>query len=115
MKGGEIFVPKLPSTKILDLAEAIAPGCRTEIVGIRPGEKIHETLISVDDARQTVDAGDRYVIQPAFHWWDATAFSDVNGYSACPDGFAYTSDTNERWLSIGELRDMISGYEEASV
>ena len=109
MKGGEIFVPKLPSMKVTDLADAIAPGCATRVVGIRPGEKIHETLISVDDARQTVDADDRYIIQPAFPWWDEAAFASSNGYARCPDGFAYTSDTNERWLSIEELRDMIAG------
>jgi UDP-N-acetylglucosamine 4,6-dehydratase len=110
MTGGEIFVPKLPSMRITDLAAAIAPECETEVVGIRPGEKIHETLISVDDARQTVDAGDRYVIQPAFHWWDANGFSRINGYASCPDGFAYTSDSNSRWLTANELRDMIEGF-----
>jgi UDP-N-acetylglucosamine 4,6-dehydratase len=109
MAGGEIFVPKLPSMRIMDLAAALAPDCRTEVIGIRPGEKIHETLISVDDARQTVDAGDRYVVQPAFHWWDAQAFSHTNGYAACPDGFAYTSDANDRWLTPAELRDMVAG------
>ena len=108
MTGGEIFVPKLPSMRIMDLAAAIAPECRTEIVGIRPGEKVHETLISVDDARQTVDAADRFIIQPAFPWWDAEARYRSNGYSPCADGFAYTSDSNDRWLSPEELRDMIA-------
>ncbi len=108
MNGGEIFVPKLPSMRITDLADAIAPGCQTEVVGIRPGEKIHETLISVDDARQTVDAEDRYIIQPAFPWWDQAAYVDAHGFAPCPDGFAYTSDANEWWLTPVELREMIA-------
>jgi UDP-N-acetylglucosamine 4,6-dehydratase len=115
MTGGEIFVPKLPSMRVTDLAEAIAPGCRTEIVGIRPGEKIHETLISVDDARQSVDAGDRYIVQPAFHWWNAQAYESTNGYTSCQDGFAYTSDANDQWLTPAELRDMISGIKGHAV
>ncbi|MFN2453662.1 MAG: UDP-N-acetylglucosamine 4,6-dehydratase (inverting) [Pyrinomonadaceae bacterium] len=107
MKGGEIHVPKLRSMNVMDLAKALAPECRTEIVGIRPGEKIHETLISVDDARQTLDAPDRYIVQPAFPWWDSMAYASSNGYQSCPDGFAYTSDKNDRWFSITELQDMV--------
>lgn len=101
MQGGELFVPKIPSMKVTDLAHAIAPDAEIKIIGIRPGEKIHEEMISVEDARRTVDIGDAYVMQPEFHWWDeslAIKGTPVN------DGFRYTSDCNEDWLSVDELR-----------
>jgi UDP-N-acetylglucosamine 4,6-dehydratase len=104
MYGGEIFVPKIPSMNIMDLAAAIAPECKTEIVGIRPGEKLHEVMISEDDARNTVELEDCYVIQPAFHWWDQN--NHPKG-KPVPDGFRYSSDTNPSWLSIEELKKMI--------
>ena len=75
MHGGELFVPKIPSMRVVDLARAIAPEARLEIVGIRPGEKVHEQMISVDDARRTVDAGAFYVIQPDVDWWDRNAWA----------------------------------------
>jgi UDP-N-acetylglucosamine 4,6-dehydratase/5-epimerase len=106
MRGGEIFVPKIPSMKVLDLAGAIAPECRTEVVGIRPGEKLHEVMVPEDDARQTVEFDDHFVIQPAFPWWDAGAFAGMGGKS-CPEGFRYSSDTNSRWLTEQELREML--------
>jgi UDP-N-acetylglucosamine 4,6-dehydratase/5-epimerase len=104
MRGGELFVPKIPSMRIVDLAKAIAPDARLESVGIRPGEKLHEEMISAADARNTVDMGDYYVIQPQFGWWSG---EHLDGTSV-PDGFVYASDTNERWLSIGELHAMIA-------
>lgn len=101
-RGGEIFIPKIPSMKLVDLAEAIAPGAPTEILGIRPGEKLHEVMITTDDARNTVDIGEYYVILPeTFH-------CEVEGASPVPEGFQYSSDTNERWMSIAELRDVIT-------
>jgi UDP-N-acetylglucosamine 4,6-dehydratase/5-epimerase len=103
MEGGELFVPKIPSMRVVDLAKAIAPDARLEIVGIRPGEKLHEEMIGVDDARRTHDIGDRYVIQPEFAWWR-------NGHlrgSAVPEGFAYTSDRNDTWLDVDALRAML--------
>jgi UDP-N-acetylglucosamine 4,6-dehydratase len=103
MRGGEIFVPKIPSMKILDLAEAIAPDCETVNVGIRPGEKLHETLIGEDDARRTLEFGDHYVLVPEFSWWDGDA---AKAGRPLPDGFSYRSDNNERWLSVDELRQM---------
>ncbi len=106
MKGGEIYVPKIPSMKILDLVQAIAPGCKTEIVGIRPGEKLHETMVPEDDARSTLEYDDHFVIQPAFHWWDRHAYKNANGGSPCRDGFRYSSDTNDRWLTIPDLRQL---------
>jgi UDP-N-acetylglucosamine 4,6-dehydratase len=104
MQGGELFVPKIPSMRVTDLAKAIAPDARIEIVGIRPGEKLHEEMISVDDARRTIDVGDRYVIQPQFGWWG-------NGHldgASLPEGFAYTSDRNDTWLDVDDLHAMLS-------
>lgn len=113
MQGGEIFVPKIPSMNIMDLAEAVAPGCRTEIVGIRPGEKLHEVLVSEDDARHTVEHDDYFTVLPSFHEWDAQAYKERNGGAPCPEGFRYSSDNNDRWLSVEELRSMIADLELA--
>jgi len=104
MHGGELFVPKIPSMKITDLAEAIAPHGKTKVVGIRPGEKLHEVMISADDARLTKELSDCYVLQPAFHWWSKTNHAEGKDVA---DGFSYSSDTNEQWLSIPELQAMI--------
>jgi UDP-N-acetylglucosamine 4,6-dehydratase len=106
MHGGELFVPKIPSMRIVDLARAIAPEARLETVGVRPGEKLHEQMISVDDARRTVDAGTFYVIKPDAEWWDDSAWADA---SPAPEGFSYTSDTNREWLTVEQLRAMIDG------
>ncbi|MCI0582963.1 MAG: UDP-N-acetylglucosamine 4,6-dehydratase (inverting) [Chloroflexi bacterium] len=103
MRGGELFVPKIPSMRVTDLAAALAPDARLETVGIRPGEKLHEEMISVDDARRTVDAGGFYVIQPDADWWHGGP--DVE-HSPVPEGFRYTSDANDRWLTVDELRAM---------
>lgn len=103
MHGGEIFVPKIPSMKVIDLAKAIAPECKFEIIGIRPGEKLHEAMIMEDDARHTVEYDGYYVIQPEFPWWSKT-FAD--GGEKLPDGFSYTSDSNSEWLSINELKKL---------
>src|SRR5690606_2337674 len=104
MKGGELFVPKIPSMRVTDLARAIAPDARLEVVGIRPGEKLHEEMISVDDARRTIDVGDRYVIQPEFPWWETTNLSGT----PVAEGFAYTSDQNDQWLDVAALREMLN-------
>lgn len=106
MRGGEIFVPKLPSMRIVDLVEAIAPDSRIEEVGIRPGEKLHEMMITAEDARKTVEYDEHYVVQPAFPWWsDELAYE--NGGRPVADGFIYASDTNDRWLTIDQLRALI--------
>lgn len=104
MRGGEIFVPKIPSMRVVDLAEAIAPECEIEIVGIRPGEKLHEAMISEDDARRTLEFDTYYVIQPEFPWWSEEAMKDG---TPLPDGFKYTSDTNSQWLTVEELRALV--------
>jgi UDP-N-acetylglucosamine 4,6-dehydratase/5-epimerase len=103
MRGGELFVPKIPSIRIVDLAISIAPAAKTEIVGIRPGEKLHEEMISIDDARRTIDIGDRYVVQPEFGWWGN---AHLAGYTL-PEGFAYTSDRNDTWLDVEGLRALL--------
>lgn len=102
MQGGEIFVPKIPSMNIIDLAKAIAPECEIKIVGIRPGEKLHEAMIMADDARHTREYDNYYVIQPEFSWWSTSSVND--GYKL-EEGFSYTSDKNSEWLSVDKLRD----------
>jgi UDP-N-acetylglucosamine 4,6-dehydratase len=103
MQGGEIFVPKIPSMKIVDLAEAIAPDCDIEIIGIRPGEKLHEILITEEDGRYTVDYDGLYVIMPQFSWWRRQNYQDAK---ALPDGFLYSSNNNDRWLTLSQLKNM---------
>lgn len=104
MQGGEIFVPKIPSMKIVDLAKAIDPECKLNIVGIRPGEKLHEVMITEDDARFTYEYENYFVIEPAFHWWRE---NNTNGRNKVPDGFRYSSDLNTDWLSVEDLRTLI--------
>lgn len=104
MHGGEIFIPKIPSMKVTDLAKAIAPECEIDIVGIRPGEKLHEAMITEDDARQTLEYDTYFVIQPEFPWW--TDENRVAGKKLV-DGFKYTSDLNDEWLSIDELKSLV--------
>lgn len=105
-RGGEIFVPKIPSMKIVDLARAIAPGLPHREVGIRPGEKLHEVMVTDDDSRNTIETEDRYIIEPAFHWWSRTSFAQDGG-KAVPDGFRYSSDTNSQWLDVDGLNRML--------
>lgn len=109
MHGGEIFVPKIPSMKVVDLAKAIGPECKIEIIGIRPGEKLHEAMIMEDDARHTVEFDDYYVIQPEFSWWSKKY---AEGGKELPDGFAYTSDVNKKWLSTIDLKKQVDDIEK---
>ena len=104
MHGGEVFVPKIPSMRVVDLAEAVAPECEIEYVGIRPGEKVHEALISTDEARTAIEMNGMYVIQPPHPWFRGRDWDWDEG--ALPDGFQYTSDSNDEWLSVEELRRM---------
>ena len=101
MHGGEVFVPKIPSMRITDLAKAVAPNCKIEIVGIRPGEKLHELMITEDDARHTLDMGDYYIIEPEFNWWHGKH----EGVSV-PEGFMYSSDKNTEWLTVEKMRSI---------
>jgi UDP-N-acetylglucosamine 4,6-dehydratase len=104
MHGGEVFVPKIPSMRITDLAEAVAPGCRIELNGIRPGEKVHEVLVAEDEARNTLEFDDMYVITPIFQWWGGERWQDGK---PLPEGFRFASETNAKWVSSSELRSMI--------
>ena len=104
MSGGEVFIPKIPSMNIMDLAKAIGPECETQVVGIRPGEKIHEVMISEDDAKQTKELDDCYIIQPAFNWWNNE--NHAEGRSV-PEDFCYSSNTNKQWLTVTQLQTML--------
>jgi len=115
MRGGEIFVPKIPSMRLVELAKAIAPECPIEIVGIRPGEKLHEVMVPVDDARNSLEFDDYYAILPAFHDWETDTYHRDNGGKRCPDGFSYGSDTNAWWLTIDEMRELADIKEEENV
>ena len=109
MRGGEIFVPKIPSMKILDLARAIAPECRTQVIGIRPGEKLHEVLVTEDDSRHTLEFDDHFaILASAFPEWSTQHSSQENGGRSLPDRFRYSSDTNTNWLSVDQLRMMLA-------
>jgi UDP-N-acetylglucosamine 4,6-dehydratase len=105
VSGGEIFVPKIPSMHITDVAEAIAPGVPHEIVGIRPGEKLHEVLLTNNEARHTVEVERVYVVLPEHPWWTDNPMW-LEG-KPLDDDFVYGSDTNTRWLDAGELRAML--------
>lgn len=104
MQGGEIFVPKIPSMKIMDLAKAVAPECEIEVIGIRPGEKLHEALITEEEGRNTVAYNGMYVIMPNRSWWER---QNYKAGQKLPDGFVYTSNNNNEWLSVEDLQNII--------
>jgi UDP-N-acetylglucosamine 4,6-dehydratase (inverting) len=104
MSGGEVFVPKIPSMKLIELTDVIAPGVKKEFIGIRPGEKIHEALIIEEEARHTKEFTDYYVIEPEHPFWSRDNYEDGK---ELPDGFQYTSDTNKHWLTPEELREFV--------
>ena len=105
MKGGEIFVPRIPSMKITDLAKAMAPELKHKTVGIRPGEKLHEIMVPLDDGRSTLRLEDRYVIEPAFAFWNRESYKRSS--EPVPEGFHYSSDTNDEWLDEQGLMQMM--------
>ena len=109
MHGGEIFIPKIPSMKVIDLANVIAPGCEIKFTGIRPGEKLHEGLISKYEASHTVDYEDMFVIKPAHSWWKVGNWTKGR---ALPEDFSYTSDENTWWLTPDELREYVDSGSE---
>ena len=110
MWGGEIFVPKIPSFKITDLAAAVAPTCKRNIVGIRPGEKLHEEMITSTDALSTVEMKKYFVILPSINLWDVNSFTATFDGKFCVDGFCYNSGTNSEWLSIPQIRELIKAH-----
>ena len=111
MKGGEVFVPKIPSMSMMHLAEAIAPDCEIEFVGIRPGEKLHEALVSEHEARHTVEIDDMYEIEPLHPWWSGTNLSDGK---PLPEGFRYTSDSNTELLTTEDLIKLVDELQASS-
>jgi UDP-N-acetylglucosamine 4,6-dehydratase len=110
MRGGEVFIPKIPSMKITDLATAIAPECEQENIGIRPGEKLHEIMVPSDEARNTREYSSFYIIQPAHHNWNEEDANKYGGEVGSPvaEDFAYTSNTNTEWFSADQLREVIN-------
>ena len=111
MWGGETFVPRIPSYRILDVARAVAPDCRVQIVGMRPGEKLHEEMITGTDALSTVEFDDYFVILPSSRLWDREEFrcdSHTKAGRWCDFGFCYDSGTNEHFLTVEELRDLVA-------
>ena len=107
MHGGELYVPRIPSMRVIDLADAVAPGAATHEIGIRPGEKLHEEMIAPDDSRRTVRQGDRYIVMPYVAGW---GYEPPGDGDPVPEGFAYRSDSNDLWLSTEQLRDMIAEF-----
>ena len=105
---GEIFIPKIPSMKIIDLMHAIAPQCDTHVIGIRPGEKLHEVMITEDDARYTLELDDHYVITPVLNFWNSKLA--VKGEKVS-ENFTYKSDTNTEWISVQIFKDIINNIE----
>ena len=105
MQGGELYVPRIPSMRVTDLAEAVAPGLPMHDVGIRPGEKLHEEMISSEDSRRTLRRDDRYVVLPTMAVWGG--YSQPTG-DPVEEGFAYRSDSNDLWLGVDELRQLIA-------
>jgi UDP-N-acetylglucosamine 4,6-dehydratase len=112
MQGGEVFVPKIPSTRIVDLANVIAPGAELEVIGIRPGEKLHEVLINEDEARSTLERPEMFVVTPTATLWQR----DLK-YEGSPlaEGYRYASDTNPEWLSMDQIRRFVAPFEEGSL
>lgn len=106
MRGGEIFIPKIPSMRITDLAKAISPGAKLREIGIRPGEKLHEMMVTKDDSRNTLEFNDRFIIEPAFNFWNRETYLK-DGARPVKEGFEYTSDTNSDWIDGNGLRAML--------
>jgi UDP-N-acetylglucosamine 4,6-dehydratase/5-epimerase len=105
MRGGELYVPRIPSMRIMDLAEAIAPSASTHETGIRPGEKQHEEMIAGEEGHRVLRVGDRYVLQPTIATW---GYEPPEHGVPVPDGFAYRSDTNDLWLTVNDLRGILA-------
>jgi UDP-N-acetylglucosamine 4,6-dehydratase len=109
MQGGEVFIPKIPSMRVVDLARAIAPDCTIEHIGIRAGEKLHEVLVSEDEARHTIELDDMFVVQPPEGLWFGHGWQERG--KPLPEGFRFASDTNKQWLSLEEIRAIIAPFE----
>jgi UDP-N-acetylglucosamine 4,6-dehydratase (inverting) len=114
MWGGEIYVPKIPSYRILDVAKAIAPNARLDVVGVRPGEKLHEEMITASDSLQTLEFQRHYVILPSMPLWDVEQYLHQNGGKRCEAGFSYDSGKNTEWLTIEQLRELVRKHVDPS-
>ena len=108
MEGGEIFVPRIPSMRVTDLATAVAPECEIDVIGIRPGEKLHEVMIPEDESRNTVRLESFYAILPVHFGLDINGYMERHQAVACPDGFCYSSDLNDDWITVEKLREMLA-------
>jgi len=104
MHGGEVFVPKIPSMRITDLARLIGPDCKIRETGIRPGEKMHEALITEDESRHTLEFDDHFIVEPEYHWWN---FENWKNGKRLAEDFRYTSENNTVWLKDAELLSMV--------
>ena len=109
MEGGEVFVPKIPSMRVVDLAKAIAPDAEIEVIGIRPGEKLHEVLVSEDEARHALELDDMYVVEPQAALWFGIGWRDRGARLA--EGYRYASNSNDNWLKEGEIRKLVAPFE----
>lgn len=109
MQGGEVFVPKIPSMKVVDIAKIVAPDAELKEIGIRPGEKLHEVLIHEDEARATVELEEMYVVQPSAAWWFGHDWQKKGQPLA--DGFRYSSDSNTVWLTLEEIKEIVASIE----
>jgi UDP-N-acetylglucosamine 4,6-dehydratase len=112
MQGGETYIPKIPSMRMTDLADVMGPGLKHKIIGIRPGEKLHEAMITEDNSRSTVELADRYIIQPLFAFWKHERLMDERA-RIVPEGFRYTSDSNNDWLDEVRLKELLLESEMA--
>jgi UDP-N-acetylglucosamine 4,6-dehydratase/5-epimerase len=110
MEGGEVFIPKIPSTKVVDLAKAIAPQAEIKVIGIRPGEKLHEALISEDEARHTIELKDMFVVQPAEAIWFGYSWQGKG--TPLPEGYIYSSDNNSEWLDVEGIKKFVEPFEQ---
>ncbi|MFC1923251.1 UDP-N-acetylglucosamine 4,6-dehydratase (inverting) [Chloroflexota bacterium] len=109
MQGGEVFVPKIPSMKIVDIARVIAPDAELNAIGIRPGEKLHEVLIHQDEARATIELEDMFVVQPSEALWFGHAWQDIG--KPLPEGYRYASDSNSEWLTLDQIKEIVAPIE----
>lgn len=112
--GGELFVPKIPSYRILDVAEAIGPECEKPVIGIRPGEKVHEEMITPSDSFYTYDLGKYYAILPATHGWNLKEFIEKFNAKKAPMGFSYNSGENQEWETVNSLRSLITEHVDST-
>jgi UDP-N-acetylglucosamine 4,6-dehydratase len=107
MGGGEVFVPKIPSMRVMDIAEALAPDAERRVIGIRPGEKLHEVLVTEDESRHCIETDNSFVILPEYASWSMREHEGVR----LDSGFRYTSDDNDAWLTVDDLRDIAAGVQ----